>query len=305
MRLSLLQGENVKKTRIFGIFLTVMALLLTTSLVKSQTDRSSVHLILGNPSEAKQDASNADNFLMLKPQYALSYNKGKSIANWTSWQLNQNCLGDVQRCTVGGQDGFAPDTSLPSGFKPVVPSDYQGSGFDRGHMTPSADRTANATDNCATFLMTNIIPQSPDVNQGPWATLESYSRDLVKDGKELYIISGGAGVGGEGRNGSKTSFNGKSSKLNITVPASSWKVIVVLDQPGLGLSGIDKNTRIIAVNMPQQQGVKGEPWDIKVNGNHKYITSVKEIEKLTGYNFLSNVPKDVQDVIEAKVDKGS
>ena len=77
MLLSLLQGENVKKTGIFGIFLTVMALLLTTSLVKSQTDRSSVHLILGNPSEATQDASNADNFLMLKPQYALSY-------NWTS-----------------------------------------------------------------------------------------------------------------------------------------------------------------------------------------------------------------------------
>lgn len=297
----------MKKTRIFGIASAVMVLLLSASLVKSQTDRNfgSVHLILGNPSGATRDVTNADNFLMLKPQYALSYNKSKSIANWVSWQLNQKWLGNTPRCKVGGQDGFAPDTSLPSGFKPVLPTDYQGSGFDRGHMTPSADRTANKTDNCATFLMTNIIPQSPDVNQGTWETLESYSRKLVKQGKELYIISGGAGAGGEGRNGSKTSFDGKSSKLNITVPASSWKVIVVLDKPGLGLQGVTKNTRVIAVNMPQKQGVKEEPWDIKVNDKPKYITSVKELEKLTGYNFLSNVTKDVQDVIEAKVDQGS
>lgn len=67
----------MKTTRILGMAsAAAIALLLTASLVKSQTDRNfgSVHLILGNPSGATQDASNADNFLMLKPQYALSYN---------------------------------------------------------------------------------------------------------------------------------------------------------------------------------------------------------------------------------------
>ena len=300
----------MKTTRFLGMVSAVgVALLLTASLAKSQPDRNfgSVHLIMGNPSGATQDASNADNFLMIKPQYALSYNKSKSIANWVSWQLNQKWIGSTPRCKgLGGQEGFAPDKTLPQGFKPVMPTDYQGIGFDRGHMTPSADRTANKTDNCATFLMTNIIPQSPDVNQGPWETLESYSRSLASEqGKELYIISGGAGTGGEGRSGSKPSFKGKSSGNTITVPASSWKVIVVLEKPGLGLSGITQNTRVIAVNMPHKQGVKGELWDVKVSGKPKYITSAKEIEKLTGYDFLSNVPKDIQDSIEAKVDKGS
>ncbi len=94
---------------------------------------------------------------MIKKQNALSYNKSKSIANWVSWQLNQKWLGNIKRCQ-GVQDGFSPDNTLPSGFKPVLPTDYKGSGFDRGHLTPSADRTDNAADNCAVFQMTNIIP---------------------------------------------------------------------------------------------------------------------------------------------------
>ncbi|MEH2231042.1 MAG: DNA/RNA non-specific endonuclease [Nostoc sp.] len=97
--------------------------------------------------------------------------------------------------------------------------------------------------------MTNIIPQSPDVNQGPWEELERYSREQVqKKGKELYIIAGGTGTGGEGTNGFKSTFTGRSSKNQINVPASSWKVILILDKPGLGLTGVTKATRVIAVN---------------------------------------------------------
>jgi len=295
------------------IFLGGISLMsaLFSSLVLSQVDRNfgSVHLllVLGNPSGATQDASNVDNLLLIKRQYALSYNKSKSSANWVSWQLNKNWLGPLPRCrNASGQDNFQPDNTLPAGFKPVLPTDYAGSGFDRGHITPSGDRTARKIDNCATFLMTNIIPQSPDINQGPWNTLEEYGRKLVKqDDKELYIISGGVGTGGTGKNGFKSSFQGKSSRLNITVPESTWKIIVILDRPGLGLGDINKDTRVIAVLMPQKQGSKADQWDIKIGSKPKYITSVREIEKLTGYNFLSNVPQSAQDVIETKVDQGS
>jgi endonuclease G, mitochondrial len=82
-------------------------------------------------------------------------------------------------------------------------------------------------------------------------------------------------------------------------------VIVILDTPNAGLEGITDNTRVLAVVMPHQQGIRRESWDIKVDGQPKYITTVREIEKLTGYNFLSNVPPAVQDVIETKVDQGS
>jgi endonuclease G len=158
-------------------------------------------------------------------------------------------------------------------------------------MTPSADRTNTVTNNSATFLMTNIIPQSPDNNQGPWAVLENYSRDLVNQNQELYIISGSYGTGGTGSNGTKTTIaNG-----NVTVPARTWKVIVVLNSSNSGASSVTTNTRVIAVNMPNTQGIRNADWK-------NYRVSVDSIEANTGYNLLSNVSSSVQSTIEARVD---
>ena len=71
-------------------------------------------------------------------------------------------------------------------------------------MSPSADRTATVTDNSATFFMTNMIPQAPRNNQGAWATLEGYCRSMLSGGYEIYVISGGYGIGGSGSNGFAT-----------------------------------------------------------------------------------------------------
>lgn len=234
-----------------------------------------VQLMMGNPSQAR---TQPDNYLLLKPQYALSYNASKGIPNWVSWQLNQSWLGSVDR-----QNDFRPDDTLPSNFYHVTPSDYTGTGYDRGHQAPSGDRTANVNDNSATFLMTNMIPQAPDLNRGPWEKLESYSRQLVSEGKELYII---AGVSGQ---------KGTLAGGNLSIPARNWKVIVVLDRPGLGLNSVTDRTRIIAVDMPNQEGIKETDWT-------EYRTTVKQIEAATGYNLLSSAPDKVQQVIENRVD---
>ena len=262
-----------------AIFLTLLNYLQKP--LTAQT--SSVHLTMGNPSNAGASFSN---LLLSKSQYAVSYNCYRGTPNWVSWQLNTSWLGSAPR-----QDDFRADTTLPSGCYRVTSSDYTGSGFDRGHMTPSADRTNTVTNNSATFLMTNIIPQSPDNNQGPWAVLESYSRDLVNQGKELYIISGSYGTGGTGSNGTKTTIaNG-----NVTVPARTWKVIVVLNSSNSGASSVTTNTRVIAVNMPNSQGIRNNNWT-------NYRVSVDSIEANTGYNLLSNVSSSVQSTIEARVD---
>ena len=47
-----------------------------------------------------------------------------------------------------------------------------------------------------TFYMTNILPQAPGNNQGPWVQLENYERELASGGNELYVISGGSGSKG-------------------------------------------------------------------------------------------------------------
>ena len=236
----------------------------------------SPHLTMGNPSNAGESPNN---FLMVKPQYALSYSRERGTPNWVAWQLNQNWLGNVER-----QNDFRPDETLPSDWYRVKPSDYTRSGYDRGHMIPSADRTNSIEDNSATFLMSNIVPQTADNNRGAWRELEEYCRNLVKQGKELYII---AGVDGDSRK------IGKNKQ--VTAPRFTWKVIVVLDKPGQGVAGISKNTRVIAVNVTNRQNTSDD-WE-------RYLVSVDELEAKTGYNFLSKVPESIQKVIESRVDR--
>ena len=237
---------------------------------------TNVHLTLGNPSNAA--ASTPDNYLLEKPQYTLSYNNSQHIPNWSSWQLNASWLGNMPR-----RNDFRPDDALPQGWVRVTPADYNGSGFDRGHMTPSADRTNNPENNSATFLMTNILPQAPDNNQGPWANLENYCRDLVKQGKELYIVSGGYG-------------KKQTLRSGVVAPTNVWKVIVVLERPGLGLPGVTANTRTIAVNLPNAQGIREKDW-------RTFRVSIDAIEAATGYNFLSNVSESLQATLESRVDR--
>ena len=237
------------------------------------------NLLLGNPSNAVSSIASIDNYLMVKPQFVMSYNNKTHTANWVSWQLNKSWIGAADR-----QDNFRPDDSLPDAWYKVRPNDYTGSGYDRGHIAPSADRTRNEADNSSTFLMTNMMPQVPELNRGVWGDLEEYCRSLVQQGKELYIVAGP--VGSQGAIGKKE---------KITVPAKTWKVILVLDRQGLGMQGIDANTRTIAVMMPNDTSVKGQGWK-------SFRVSVARVERETGLNFLSNVPPQVQQVIESKVD---
>ncbi|MDF0556419.1 DNA/RNA non-specific endonuclease [Kamptonema sp. UHCC 0994] len=238
------------------------------------------NLLLGNPSNAAPNiASSANNYLMVKPQYTMSYNNKTHTANWVSWQLNKSWIGPADR-----KNDFRPDDSLPAGWYKVRPGDYMGSGYDRGHVAPSADRTRNEADNSATFLMTNMMPQVPELNRVVWGDLEDYCRQLVSQGKELYIIAGPVGSKGA---------IGKKEKINV--PAKTWKIIVVLDRQGLGVQGVTAGTRAIAVEMPNDASVKGKGWK-------SFRVSVKQVEKDTGLNFLSNVPPAIQQVIESKVD---
>jgi endonuclease G len=242
-----------------------------------KTSCNSIHLTLGNPSVATTDPSNPNNYLMIKPQYALSYNRNKGIPNWVSWRLNQSWVGNTER-----SNDFRPDTTLPTGWYEVRPSDYTGSGYDRGHMCPSADRGGNHENNSATFLMTNMIPQAPANNREVWRELEEYGRKLAEEGKELYIIAGGVGVKG-------------ILKSKVSIPEKTWKIITVLESPKLGINGVKANTRTIAVMIPNSNEVAGTNWQ-------NYRVSIDEVEAATGYDFLSNVPTEIQDKIESKVD---
>jgi len=238
---------------------------------------TSVHLTLGNPSGAVSNAADFDNYLMLKPQYALAYHRDRGTPVWTSWHLDTTWLGSTPR-----QDDFRADTSLPAGWYRVLGTDYSGSGYDRGHMTPSADRTKTIADNSSTFLMTNMIPQLPANNQGPWASLETYCRTLASAGNELYIVSGGYGT------------LGTIAAGRVTVPSQTWKVIVVLASGTNDVARVTTSTRAIAVVMPNSGPINSD-W-------RTYRVSVDQVEALTGFDFFANVADPAENLIEALVD---
>lgn len=246
----------------------------------------SEHLALGNPSNATADVNQPFNYLLSKPQYALSYHRDRAIPNWASWHLDSSWIGSAPR-----QNDFRLDTTLPAGWYQVTDNDYSGSGFDRGHHVPSGDRTRSIPDNSATFLMTNMMPQAGGNNQGPWNNLEVYSRTLLGQ-NELYIVAGGAGMGGivSGTTVINTIAGGK-----VTVPAVTWKVILVLPVGDNDASRVNSNTRTIAVIMPNNENIRQNAWQ-------QYIVSVDQVEALTGYNFFSEVPASIQNAIEAKID---
>lgn len=251
-----------------------------------------VHLTMGNPTNAAADVSQPNNYLMQKPEFSLSYNRDKGTPNWVSWHLDTSWTGSLMRV-----DTFRPDPEVPSDWYRVQATDYFGSGFDRGHMAPNADRDNENSRpiNQATFLMTNMVPQAPDNNQGPWAALENDLRSLLST-NEIYIISGGAGTGGIG------SANG--SVINtiagdkVTVPGYTWKSALIIPKGTDDLSRVDNNTRIISVIMPNTQGIRTDQWQ-------KYLATVDQVEALTGYDLFSNVPVAVQSVIESRLDSAS
>jgi endonuclease G, mitochondrial len=238
----------------------------------------SIHLNLGNPTNAQPDSVNfANNYLMVKSQYALSYNKSLGHANWVAWELTKVNFGTSDR-----QDDFRPDTYLPTSWYHVKTSDYTNSGFDRGHLCPSADRTFTLEDNSATFLMTNIIPQAPELNREAWARLEDYCRSLALKDYRLFIIAGTYGTGGEGSKGIATTI-----KNGINVPAHTYKVIVAVPRGGTA-ANITTETPVIAVDFPNQSSlVNDKSWST-------FITTPSAIEQAAQVTFFTNLKESIR-----------
>ena len=239
----------------------------------------SVHTTMGIPAPTSTGDPNA--FLSVKSDYVISYNASRKVPNWVSWELNTSYLGTSDR-----QDDFRPDDTFPATEPQAQLADYSGSGFDRGHLCPSADRTLTIPDNQQTFYLTNMVPQSAHNNRGPWAQLEEESRTIASTGKELFVISGGV-------------FSASSTTIGsgVSVPDKTFKVIVVLDAVGQGPANVTATTRVIAVMMPNSDALitQSAPW-------RNFRVSVDDIEAATGDNFLSDVDPAVQAVIESRVD---
>jgi endonuclease G len=251
-----------------------------------------IHLLLGNPSGAETNENMPENYLMKMDEYAISYSRSRAIPNWVSWYLSDEWYkdGDGER-----QDDFRANPFLPSNWDTPNSGSYTNSGFDRGHNCPSADRLCSNNYNSATFFMTNMIPQAPFNNQEVWKHWECYLRYLADRGNELYIVMGNYGQGGDGSFGYKDVI--VDDGLEITVPASIWKVAIVIPKgDGNDIEAIDAQTTIIAVDIPNSQQAGNFDFD-----DPQFMTTVDDIEEKMGVGFdlFSNLPSNVQDALES------
>jgi endonuclease G len=148
--------------------------------------------------------------------------------------------------------------------------DYRGSGFDRGHMAPANDMRWSSQSMQDCFLMTNICPQDHDLNGGSWNKLELKVHDWAKRYGKIIVATGPI-------------FNGNNRRIgqnnDIVVPAGFFKV--VLDP--------SRNRAIGFVYENHEGG----------GGVKRHSCSVDEVERITGHDFFSALPDNVENAIES------
>ena len=153
-------------------------------------------------------------------------------------------------------------------------------------MCPSNHRNNTEAHARSTFVMTNMVPQTEELNAGSWNDLEIWCRDrCFKENKELYIVCGPHGTGGTSAKGT---FKHTDFEQRIVVPSECWKVLIMLDGTGTGPAArVNAKSRVIGVRMPNmREPDRTVPWT-------KYVVSVASIEQLTGLRFFDKAPADV------------
>jgi len=221
---------------------------------------------------AKYGIPSEDGKLLCRTGYLLAHDGDFKTPIWVAEHLTkEKILEKLPR-----KDSFRPDPDLSPGSRAEL-ADYKGSGFDRGHMAPNADFGWSAEAQSESFLLSNMVPQNPNNNQRIWAALEGYVRDWAIARGEVFVYSGPVYIDDKA---------GKSiGKNEVGVPDFLYKVIF---DP--------KKKEAIAFLMPNEA--------LDPNDLAGYIIPVRDIEYVTGLNFLSKLPRKEQNRIEKVMPAG-
>lgn len=212
--------------------------------------------------------SASSEIILCKSAFTISYNTRTNCPNYVAWHLTADRVdGNVQR-----KDKFDVDYSLGSALQ-VTTQDYSNSGYDRGHMCPAADNKHDERAMTESFYMTNICPQSHNLNAGDWKELEEQCRHWVKDYGDLYIVAGPI------FNSKKPATIGKRKNMKIAVPDRFFKVVLMMEPQPKAIGFIYPNE---ATNKEMRS----------------YSVSVDEVERITGIDFYHNLPDDIERKVE-------
>lgn len=197
--------------------------------------------------------------------FRVSFNRHNRTPNWVAWELlGSETVGEASRHNKFWQD---PNVEgCPTTY------DYRNSGYDRGHMCPAAEQkwSDEAMNDC--FVMANMCPQDHSLNSGAWNTLENRERNWARRDSAIVVVAGPIY-----ENGDINTIGG-----GVLVPSAFFKVLLApyLEQP-----------RAIGFVFP----------NMSAPGNmQNYVMTVDDVETLTGYDFFSALPDDMENEVESK-----
>lgn len=196
----------------------------------------------------------------------LSFNKDLHIPNWVAWELTATEVSG----TFPRDDNFRGDDNVIGSAEKW---DYSYSGYDRGHMAPAGDMKWSAKAMDESFYMTNMCPQAKSLNTGAWKRLEEKCRQWAEIDSAIIVICGPIVT---------DPINEYIGDSKVAVPQRFFKVI---------LSPYVESPRGIGFIMPNTK-VPG--------GMQAAAVSIDEVEQVTGYDFFSSLPDEIENDVESQ-----
>jgi endonuclease G len=210
-------------------------------------------------------------YLIQHTYFTLSYSETNRQAEWVAYNLTPESINGPQERT----DNFRIDPKVRN--NPVGSGDYSGSGYDRGHLCPAGDMKLNLTSMSETFYMSNMSPQDPSFNRGIWETLESRVRTWAIEKNGVYVVTGPI----------LKNICGTIKTGTISVPCSYYKIVFK-----------DNGNEKIAIALILNN--QGSSSSLK-----SFVTSIDNIEALTGIDFFSSLSDDIENKIESTINTSS
>lgn len=265
------------------------------------------NISLGHPVSLNDNA-----ILISRQQYVISWNAQSRSPEWVSWLLSRKTLGDASRTSSFHVDHELDKILRDQNLKSVAPAEYRGSCLDRGHQVPSGDRTSSQQDNEATFLMSNVSPQSAYLNRQTWVSLERFTRRRVLRHSEQAIIY----------TGSIYDSNPETigPQQDILVPTKNFKITVL--GPDSEMKANPSSLRFFVVAFPNftsrgtnpvtdhEQACADSAQTGRLSEDNTkplwrpYVTSLQQVTEESGlnFNFLNSSkelsPKDIDHLLD-------
>lgn len=158
---------------------------------------------------ASQLPAQTDDILITHKNYTTIFSRSYRYPVQVEWWITRDkieCKNPAPR-----RDRFLPDPQVLQDSD--LETDYKGSGFDRGHLSPAADSRCVTGAMEESFYYTNMAPQYPGLNRGQWKALEDNTRDLAKQYDSVHVVAGCVGVA--------------KRVHRIAIPTHCWKLIEV------------------------------------------------------------------------------